>query len=175
MPVARGASGPCARGAPRPRSRSSRSALRVRPPDLLEDLAHGAILPARWSRREKRIIGPFVDGSVPTPGPVQTPGKERVMATQTDATTIPESRTTALYQEGLVAGLVGAATIAVWFLILDSLSGRPLYTPTVLGTALFRRGGTTPLSEILPNLEMVLMFTWVHGLVFVAIGGIVAR
>src|SRR5207245_9558090 len=75
---------------------------RVRPPDLLEDLAHGAILPARWSRREKRIIGPFVDGSVPTPGPVQTPGKERVMATQTDATTIPESRTTALYQEGLV-------------------------------------------------------------------------
>jgi len=97
------------------------------------------------------------------------------MATQTDATTIPESRTTALYQEGLVAGLVGAATIALWFLILDSLSGRPLYTPTVLGTALFRRGGMTPLSEILPNLEMVLMFTWVHGLVFVAIGGIVAR
>ena len=95
------------------------------------------------------------------------------MATQTDATTIPESRT--LYQEGLVAGLVGAATIAIWFLILDSLSGRPLYTPTVLGTALFRRGGTTPLSEVLPNLEMVLMFTWVHGLVFVAIGGIAAR
>src|SRR2546422_10464693 len=95
------------------------------------------------------------------------------MATQTDATTIPESRT--LYQEGLVAGLVGAATIAIWFLILDSLSGRPLYTPTVLGTALFRRGGTTPLSEGLPNLEMVLMFTWVHGLVFVAIGGIAAR
>src|SRR3989442_5026680 len=95
------------------------------------------------------------------------------MATQTDATTIPESRT--LYQEGLVAGLVGAATIAIWFLILDSLSGRPLYTPTVLGTALFRRGGTTPLSEILPNLEMVLMFTSVHRLVFVAIGGILAR
>ena len=97
------------------------------------------------------------------------------MATQTDATTIPESRTTALYQEGLVAGLVGAATIAVWFLILDSLSGRPLYTPTVLGSALFRRGAATPLSEVLPDLEMVLMFTWVHGLVFVVIGGIVAR
>jgi len=28
---------------------------------------------------------------------------------------------------------------------------------------------------VLPDLEMVLMFTWVHGLVFVAIGGIVAR
>jgi hypothetical protein len=79
-----------------------------------------------------------------------------------------------LAQEGLIAGLVGAATIAVWFLILDSLSGRPLYTPTVLGTALFRRG-VMPLSEVLPDLEMVLMFTWVHGLIFVAIGGIVAR
>ena len=97
------------------------------------------------------------------------------MATQTDATPVRESRTTALYQEGLIAGLVGAATIAVWFLILDSLSGRPLYTPTVLGTALFRRGAPTRLVEVLPNFEMVLMFTWVHGLVFVAIGGIVAR
>ena len=99
------------------------------------------------------------------------------MATQTGATTstTPEARTMALAQEGLIAGLVGAATIAVWFLLLDSLSSRPLYTPTVLGTALFRRGATTPLSEVLPDLEMVLMFTWVHGLVFVAIGGIVAR
>ena len=99
------------------------------------------------------------------------------MATQTSATasTTPEARTTALYQEGLIAGLIGAATVAIWFLILDSLSGRPLYTPTLLGSALFRRGATTPLSEVAPDLEMVLMFTWVHGLVFVAIGGIAAR
>lgn len=97
------------------------------------------------------------------------------MATQTDTTPGRESRPTALYQEGLIAGLVGAATIAVWFLILDSLSGRPLYTPTVLGTALFRRGAPTALTEVLPNPEMVLMFTWVHGLLFVAIGGIAAR
>ena len=99
------------------------------------------------------------------------------MATQTGATvsTTPEARTTALYQEGLIAGLVGAATVAVCFLIVDALSGRPLYTPTVLGTALFRRGAPIPLTEVLPDLEMVLMFTWVHGLLFVAIGGIVAR
>jgi hypothetical protein len=99
------------------------------------------------------------------------------MATQTGATVsaTPETRATALYQEGLIAGLVGAAIVAIWFLILDSLSGRPLYTPTVLGTALFRRGVTTPLPEVLPDLEMVLMFTWVHCLVFVVIGGIAAR
>jgi hypothetical protein len=99
------------------------------------------------------------------------------MAVQTGATasTTPEARTTALYQEGLIAGLIGAATVALWFLILDSLSGQPLHTPAVLGTALFRHGATTPLTDVLPDLEMVLMFTWVHGLVFVAIGGIVAR
>jgi hypothetical protein len=99
------------------------------------------------------------------------------MATQTGATvsTTPEARTTALYQEGLIAGLVGAATVALCFLIVDSIGGRPLYTPTVLGTALFRRGAPIPLTEVLPDLEMVLMFTWVHGLLFVAIGGIVAR
>ncbi len=43
-----------------------------------------------------------------------------------------------LYLEGIVAGVIGAATIAIWFLILDTIYVRALYTPTVLGTALFR-------------------------------------
>lgn len=45
-----------------------------------------------------------------------------------------------VYSEGIVAGLTGAATLAVWFLLLDSLDGRPFYTPSALGTALFRGG-----------------------------------
>lgn len=96
------------------------------------------------------------------------------------ASSTQESRETSrdvtrLYQEGLIAGLVGAATIALWFLIIDAIQGRPLYTPTILGTALFRRGAGAPWPDVLPDLEMVLMFTWVHGLVFVAIGGVAAR
>jgi hypothetical protein len=80
-----------------------------------------------------------------------------------------------LYQEGIIGGLVGAATIAVWFLVLDSIAGRPFYTPNVLGTALFGRGEGLASPETLPiSLEMVLMFTWVHGLAFAAIGGIVS-
>ncbi|MCE2484996.1 MAG: hypothetical protein J4F42_05750 [Desulfurellaceae bacterium] len=80
---------------------------------------------------------------------------------------------TTFAQEGMVAGLLGAVTIAVWFLVVDSLSGRPLYTPTVLGLALFQ--GTAGLaSSVAIDLEMVLMFTWVHGLVFMAIGGLVS-
>lgn len=81
-----------------------------------------------------------------------------------------------LYQEGIVAGIVGAAAVALWFLVVDAVSGRPLYTPTVLGTALFGRG---PLPAALPqlpvSLEMVAMFTWVHGLAFAAIGGLASR
>jgi hypothetical protein len=81
-----------------------------------------------------------------------------------------------LYQEGLVAGIVGALTIALWFLLLDTLSGRPLWTPTILGTAIFRGGAGLGTLEAVPvSMEMVLMFTWVHGLVFVGLGGIVAR
>ncbi len=81
-----------------------------------------------------------------------------------------------LYKEGIVAGIVAAATIAIWFLIVDTLNGRPLYTPTVLGTALFQRGEGLISPESLPvSLGIVLMFTWVHGLAFIIIGGIASR
>ncbi len=88
---------------------------------------------------------------------------------------VPGSDAARLFQEGIVAGVLGAATVAVWFFILDTLQGRPLYTPTVLGTALFNRGaGLVPLEHVPVSLEMVLMFSWVHGLVFAAIGGVVS-
>jgi len=81
-----------------------------------------------------------------------------------------------LYREGMIAGVLGAAAVAVWFLLLDALAGRPLWTPTVLGTALFRRGAGLEAAVTLPvSLEMVAMFTWVHGLVFAALGGVAAR
>ena len=81
-----------------------------------------------------------------------------------------------LSQEGLVAGILGAATIAVWFLLLDTLTGRPLHTPTVLGTAIFRGGEGLASATTLPvSFEMVVLYTWVHGLVFCVIGGVAAR
>ena len=80
-----------------------------------------------------------------------------------------------MYEEGMIAGLIAAATIAVWFMLLDVFQGHPLYTPTALGTALFRGGeGLGPPNNIRISLQMVMMFTWIHGLVFVAIGVAVA-
>jgi hypothetical protein len=76
-----------------------------------------------------------------------------------------------VYQEGIIAGILGALTVAVWFLVVDMMHGRPFYTPTVLGTALFGRGVWPATLETMPaSFEMVAMFTWVHVLAFVAVG-----
>jgi hypothetical protein len=97
-------------------------------------------------------------------------------ARQDEGTKATAGQTERIYQEGLVAGLLGAAVIAVWFLILDTTAGRPLHTPTILGTAIFRGGQGLSAPESVPvSLEMVVLYTWVHALVFCVIGGIAAR
>jgi hypothetical protein len=92
-----------------------------------------------------------------------------------DALHDPAQDAARLYQEGMIAGVIGAATVALWFLILDTAAGRPFYTPTVLGSALFRRGALASPETLSVSLEMVAMFTWVHTLVFAALGGIASR
>ncbi len=78
--------------------------------------------------------------------------------------------------DGTIAGLIGAATIALWFLIVDTLRGRPLYTPSLLGTALFRGRDAlaSPETHRISPL-MVLLFTLTHCLIFVVIGQIAGR
>jgi len=103
------------------------------------------------------------------------------MKAQFDTTSLSLSKSytsdiSKLYVEGIVAGIIGAATIAIWVFILDTISGRPLYTPTLLGAALFGRGEPFSSTESVQfSLEMTLMYTWVHGLVFAVIGGIASR
>ena len=100
------------------------------------------------------------------------------MTARTDVTVsdpIPTTIDTShLFQEGIVAGVIGAVTVALWFLVVDVAHGRPFYTPSVLGTALFHRGALGALDAAPVSLDMVLMFTWVHGLAFGALGGIAA-
>ncbi len=96
----------------------------------------------------------------------------------TTTVSAPATRTydsTRVYQDGIIAGILGALAVALWFLIFDSARGRPFYTPSILGTALFGRGASlAPLEATPVSMDMVLMFTWVHGLVFAALGGIAA-
>jgi hypothetical protein len=76
-----------------------------------------------------------------------------------------------MVREGLIAGFIGATSIAIWFLVVDMIEGRPFYTPTVLGIGLLSvfgpRGDEGPVAQ-------VIAYTIFHYGVFVAIGLIVA-
>src|SRR5215510_1278518 len=76
-------------------------------------------------------------------------------------------------REGIVAGVIGAVVVAVWFLLVDTLRGHPLETPMFLGAALFF-GVKTPVIGAGISLMPVLGYTVVHGFAFVAFGIIAA-
>ncbi len=77
----------------------------------------------------------------------------------------------ALRRQGAVAGLFGAATLAAWFLYRDTIRGKPLFTPTVLATALLEgRTGIEAPDRIEPSLGLTVLFSVLHALVFAGIG-----
>ena len=80
-----------------------------------------------------------------------------------------------VYLDGAVTGLIGAAIVAVWFLFMDAVTRLPLYTPTVLGEGLFlgEQGLPSNAGEQV-SLKLTLMYSGVHGLVFMVVGVIAA-
>lgn len=77
-----------------------------------------------------------------------------------------------ILREGVIAGVVGAAVVAVWFFVFDLARGRPLLTPALLGSAVFY-GVNTPIG-VTPIFGTVLGYTVIHVLAFVAFGIIAA-
>jgi hypothetical protein len=75
-------------------------------------------------------------------------------------------------REGVLAGIVGAAIVALWFLVLDVGRGQPLLTPGLLGTAVFR-GGADP-ATVQIALGPVLGYTLIHVAAFVGFGIVAA-
>jgi hypothetical protein len=75
-------------------------------------------------------------------------------------------------REGIVTGLVGAAVVALWFLAFDFARGKPLFTPALLGNALFF-GASDP-AALRITLGPIIGYTIVHGLAFIAFGVIAA-
>jgi hypothetical protein len=76
----------------------------------------------------------------------------------------------AIAREGAVGGLLGAATLALWFFVTDTLTGQPFHTPALLGARLF--GGPIPISGSVAGL--VAGYTLFHGLAFVVAGLMIA-
>jgi hypothetical protein len=79
---------------------------------------------------------------------------------------------TRIVREGLFAGFLGAAAVAIWFLLYDTAAGVPLRTPALLGSALFH--GLRDPSALVIGWPVVLEYTLVHGAAFIAFGWMAA-
>ena len=71
--------------------------------------------------------------------------------------------------DGLFAGMIGALTVAVWFLILDVAQGRPLYTPALLGNVLLHGGSAAAQGVTIAPLE-IAAYTAFHFVAFIGFG-----
>jgi hypothetical protein len=72
-------------------------------------------------------------------------------------------------REGVVAGFIGATAIAVWFAVIDIVSGMPFHTPNILGAGLISVLGKPPM---MPDTVMfhVFIYTVFHYLAFALVG-----
>lgn len=65
---------------------------------------------------------------------------------------------------GLTAGIVGAAALALWFLIIDGTRGTPFRTPAFLSSALLGQ------EEVVMSVGQIFLFTFVHFGAFILVG-----
>ncbi len=78
-----------------------------------------------------------------------------------------------LIREGLIAGALGAISVALWFLLLDLMHGRIFFTPAALGSAFFYQAKGLDQVRITP--ATVLGYSVIHIAVFMIVGFIAAR
>ena len=76
------------------------------------------------------------------------------------------------WTEGITAGLLGAGGVALWFFAVDSMAGRPLYTPGLLGGALLNVLGRGVNHSTLYN---AAVYSVLHVAVFLLIGVMASR
>jgi hypothetical protein len=75
--------------------------------------------------------------------------------------------------EGTDVGIIGGLAVALWFLLLDTIAGHPLQTPSLLGQVILFREPNPDTGQVV--LGAFLLYTAVHFLVFALIGmGLVA-
>jgi hypothetical protein len=85
-----------------------------------------------------------------------------------------------IVREGFVAGLIGAGAVALWFLIVDAVNGRPFFTPAMLGSAAFwglfdpAQANTLFTSDPERVFAAVVGYTMVHVVAFIVVGIIAA-
>ena len=70
-------------------------------------------------------------------------------------------------REGVVAGVIGALSVAIWFLLVDLFNGQAFFTPALLGNTLFSFFGST--AGETPMLH-IAGYTVFHFLAFAGVG-----
>ena len=75
-------------------------------------------------------------------------------------------------EDGILTGIVGAVAVSSVFLLLDFAHAGPFFTPSLLGSAIFRGQHVSELSE--PDLAMVFAYTGLHGVAFLLVGFLLA-
>ena len=72
------------------------------------------------------------------------------------------------FREGVITGFIGATAIAVWFLIVDTIGGRPFYTPIFLGKGVVSVLGKNMMGDT--AFTQVLGYTVFHYAAFFIVG-----
>jgi hypothetical protein len=75
---------------------------------------------------------------------------------------------TRVLREGVIAGVIGAVIVALWFLGYDLAIGHPFRTPALLGAIVFN--GMQQPADFAVTLELVLGYTALHFFAFIMFG-----
>jgi hypothetical protein len=76
-------------------------------------------------------------------------------------------------KEGILAGMLGAFAVAIWFLAVDLFQGKPFFTPSVLGQILLL-GRALPATETI-DASAVVLYTGFHFVAFALFGMMVTK
>lgn len=82
---------------------------------------------------------------------------------------IPPLSVPTILMEGFITGIIGAGIVAAWFLLLDTIQNVPLWTPSLLGTVLFK-GTEAAVAHQQVDPGMVAAYTLVHHAAFIGVG-----
>jgi hypothetical protein len=80
------------------------------------------------------------------------------------------SHSHALLREGITVGMIGAGAVALWFLLVDLLGGRPLHTPALLGAVLSGAPDAALAADGDGRVGLAALYTLFHLIAFGALG-----
>lgn len=84
-----------------------------------------------------------------------------------------QTRSAGLFEDSILTGMIGAAVVAIWFLILDTARGQIFFTPSLLGSVIFL--GQSPEQVVSVNPYIIFAYTGLHGVLFLVAGFVIAR